>query len=354
VKRQPTAQEAPSPGVIGAWAHFWFTPTDPFGLHVVRVATGVLMIFWLLTLTADAGAFFTLDGWFDRAAYLEASRLPEGMPRPASWSLLYLFEGAAAFQAFFWGSLLALTLFTLGVAPRVTAVLAWVIASSFSASPAFDDEVESLFALMTLYLAFGYLLMGPWRGVSWLERVLGPWRTFLFARGHGPAAPTVIANVALRLLQVHLCILIVVSGLHKLQNGAWWSGIAHWFMLHPPLELSRSEVNSLSGSAQTYLLWLHVLGFGTLAWQFAFPAFAWRTGRARILLLGGGVLGWIGLAGIYRMPVYGPALLTGCLAFVTAREWQAVRQFAQVWAARTFSRYAPEPVQQMADVPGGR
>src|SRR5262249_12475577 len=120
-----------APAAQGAWARFWFAPTDPIGLHVVRVATGLLLIFWLLTLAADAGALFSLNGWFDRLAHLEASRLAEGAPKPASWSLLYLCgQSTAAFQAAFWGSLLVLVLFTLGIAPRVTAPLAWVIACS--------------------------------------------------------------------------------------------------------------------------------------------------------------------------------------------------------------------------------
>src|SRR5262249_6236999 len=109
------------------------------------------MIVWLLTLSTEAGSFFSLNGWFDRLAHLEASRLPDGPPRPASWSLLYLCgDSTAAFQVVFWGSLLVLALFALGLAPRITAPLAWVIACSFSASPAFNDEVETLFGLLTL------------------------------------------------------------------------------------------------------------------------------------------------------------------------------------------------------------
>lgn len=342
MKRHTASEATPSPG---AWARFWFTPTEPFGLHVVRVGTGLLMIFWLLSLATEAGSFFSLDGWFDRLAHLEASRLAEGPPKPASWSLLYLCgDSAAAFQAAYWGSLLILGLFTLGVAPRITAPLAWLIASSFAANPAFDDEVDSLFAVLTLYLAFGYLLMGPWRRASWAGRLVGSWRP----------GPSVAANVALRLLQVHLCILIVASGLHKLQSSAWWSGVAHWYLLHSPLEATQAEMARLSSSAQSYLLWLNVMGYATLAWQLAFPSFAWRAGRARLLLLGGCVLGWIGVANVHRMPLFGPVFLVACLAFVRPEEWRVVRDFVRAWAVRTFVRGRAEPSEEMADVAGGR
>jgi hypothetical protein len=355
--RRHNNEEAAPAAAGSAWARFWFAPADPFGLHVVRVATGLLMAFWLLTLAADAGSFFGLTGWFDHQAYLEASRLPDGTPKPAGWSLLYLCgQSQAAFQAAFWASLLILVLFTLGVAPRVTAVLAWLIASSFTANPAFDDEVESLFAALTLYLAFGYLLLGPWRGVSWLQRLLGPWRACLLAPGQGAPEPSQSVNVALRLLQVHLCVLLIASGLHKLQSGAWWAGVAHWYHLNPPLEITADGVGALALAARPYLFTLNMLGYATLAWQLAFPAFAWRSGWWRVLLLGGCALGWVGLTSIYRMPLFGPAFLAGGLSFVSPREWQAVRGFALAWVARTFRRPAPVVGEQreLAEVAGGR
>ena len=40
--------------------------------------------------------------------------------------------------------------------------------------------------------------------------------------------PSVSANLALRLLQVHVCIIYAASGLSKLQGPAWWSGVAVW------------------------------------------------------------------------------------------------------------------------------
>ena len=39
--------------------------------------------------------------------------------------------------------------------------------------------------------------------------------------------PSVAANVALRLFQVHFCIIYINSGMSKLQGAAWWNGEAH-------------------------------------------------------------------------------------------------------------------------------
>src|SRR5262245_26263496 len=130
-------------GLFAGWSRFWFAPTDAFGLHLVRVMTGVLLLAWLLPLAGHAEALFGLQGWFDQQAFVEARRLdPMTVPKPVArenWSLLYLAgKSGPAIQAMYWGSIAVLALFTLGIATRLTAVGAWVIVVSFTATPLFD------------------------------------------------------------------------------------------------------------------------------------------------------------------------------------------------------------------------
>jgi hypothetical protein len=319
----------------GPWTRFWFTPEGPFGLHVLRVVTGSLVTVWLLTLLPDADALFGLDGWFGKEAFAEARRSPADVPVRFSWSLLYLVGGSpGAFWAFYLGSVGVLVLFTLGVAPRVTSVLSWLATLSLAASPVFDEEVEVLFRILTLYLAVGYVLTGPGPGASWTERVLGPWRTFLFARREGDAPPSIGANVALRLLQVHFAVLVVTSALHKLQDSAWWSGVAHWYKMMPPLEATVEQLRAMAGSGWSWLIFFNVTAYATLAWQLAFPMFAWRGGWWRAVLLGGAAVGWIGLAWLYRMPLFGPAFLAACLAYVRSSEWAKARNWLRALGGR--------------------
>ena len=40
--------------------------------------------------------------------------------------------------------------------------------------------------------------------------------------------PAITANLAIRLIQVHFCVIYAYAGLSKLQGGAWWSGEAVW------------------------------------------------------------------------------------------------------------------------------
>src|SRR5206468_4127366 len=149
---------------------------------------------------------------FDRQALREASRLQAGLPKPITWSLLYLAGNSAGLlQLIYWLSIAAVALFTLGVGTRLTAPLAWVIVASFAANPAFDDEADALLLMLTFYLGVGYLLLGWDAGrLSWAERLLGPRDAFLLgglSRDPRPRA-SVGANLACRLIQVHLAVLL--------------------------------------------------------------------------------------------------------------------------------------------------
>jgi hypothetical protein len=323
---------------LQSWARFWFAPADPLGLRLLRLLVGVLLLAWLLPFAADVQAFFGLHGWFDRQAYAEAARLADGPPKGIGWSLLYLCgTNAAALQAFYWGSVAVLVLFTLGVGTRLTGVLTWLVVASFTANPAFDDEIDPLLHLLALSLAVGYLLLGLRdRNLSWAQRLLGRWDTFLLPGVFPHAAgerPSVAANLAARLIQVHLAILLVATGLHKLQFGDWWSGAAYWYPLHPALETHMDGLRGLVPGAGSYLGCLGAAAYATLAWQIAFPLFAWRRGLGRGILLLGAVAGWAGAAWLYRMPLYGPAFAIGCLAFVSGEELSAVAgTVRRIWA----------------------
>jgi hypothetical protein len=328
------AEEA---GPARAWTRFWFDPADPFPLHLARLLTGLVLLAWLLPLAGEVPALFGLHGWFDLQALKEAARLPNP-PKPIGrdqWSLLYLAgSSTAGLKAIYWASIAVLVLFTTGFATRLTAVLTWAIVVSFTANPALDAELDPLLQLLTLYLALGYLLLGQrdWK-LSWAERLFGPWDTVLFGRlfrrPERAAAGSVGANLAMRFLQVHFAILVVTTGLSKLQVGDWWAGVAHWYNLYPPLEATAAQTREHVADPLTFLGLLNIAAYATLAWQITFPAFAWRAGWWRLVLLGGAAAGWAGLAYLYRDPLLGPAFAIGCLAYISGPEWAVVGRVLQ-------------------------
>lgn len=343
-----TPQAPSSGGLIQSWCRFWFTPADPLALHIVRVLAGLLFLAWLLPLASQRDSLFGLQGWLGQSTIRQVSQLPDDQFPPISWTLVYVFGTDSSRLAILYGTaVVAVVLFTLGVATRLTSILTWVAVVSFTANPLIEYEGDVLLRILAFYLMIGYVLLGPW------DEKLSPWsllfgsgRSFLLSRSRGTdtVPPSLGANLALRLLQVHLAIALVATGLHKLQVMEWWVGTALWFPLFPPFETTLADVRAQAPHIEALL---GVLSFGAycvLAWQIGFPLFAWRP-RWRFVLLGGAAVAWLGSALLFHIPLVGPALFVGCLSFVSAAEWR--RLFARLAFLPGLNRLArPQPIER--------
>jgi hypothetical protein len=310
------------------WTGFWFSAIDPVGLHRLRVLAGLLFLSWLLPLTSQQDALFGLNGWLDKRALVEASELPGGAPAPIGvWSLVYACGDATLLHVFWWAAIAVILLFTLGVCTRLTSVLTWVVIVSFLAIPTARGDADFLLGILAFYLMIGYLLLGLWNGnLSPAGMLLGGRDNFLSGlrwTRDGQGTPSYAANLAIRLLQIHFAIIVVTCGLHKLQFGDWWSGVALWYPLHQPFAMTAERLRAEAGHVELTLIVVGLVQYLVLAWQIAFPMFAWR--RAwRPVLVGGGVLGWAGVLYVYGLPLFGPVFLIGCLSYLTPAEWHGI------------------------------
>lgn len=316
------------------WSRFWFTPVPPTGLHVLRLLSGCLFAFWLVMLLGHQESFFSLRGFLDVEALreLQSRRQQDALIAPLGWSILYVAgESAAMFQALYLASIGVFVLFALGVATRVTGFLSWLAVASFAASPAVNYDGDYLLVVLAFHLMLGYVFLGQWNGeLTLFERIVGSRRDFLFApmiwpRVEQPASYS--ANFAIRLFQVHFAIIVFLTlGLHKLQNGDWWSGIAYWHALHPTFQVTAETIQRERASAPTMLFLLSLIQYCVLAWQIGFPVFAWRQGAiARTILIGGAALGWAGAVIVLKLPLFGPFLFIGALSFLSPAEWAWIK-----------------------------
>lgn len=89
-------------------------------------------------------------------------------------------------------------------------------------------------------------------------------------RGRGPAGPSPAARLSLRVLQLHLCIIYLSSGLAKASGAAWWNGEAIWRSLMLP-EYRQLDFSWLSRHA-----WLAAtLGWAVLVVEIGYAFLIW-------------------------------------------------------------------------------
>lgn len=225
--------------IRSGWDRFFFTPADPTALGLIRVGVGALLFWNLLVYGLDLFGWLGRQGW----ANLEVVQFfrdrpdlpPEARPNPTSFSFWFHVPDSLLRPAWV-ACLVVLTLFTLGLFSRTTAVLAWVIGvSTANRAPisvyGFDDVVLT----WALYLA---VCGASGRAVS-LDRYLARFRRNRaevarrrpdgrWTAPSGVPEPSVAANLGLRLIQCHLVAIYAMSGLSKFRGDAWWNGLAAW------------------------------------------------------------------------------------------------------------------------------
>ena len=141
------------------------------------------------------------------------------------------------------------------------------------------------------------------------------------AGGHGPArdarragAPvaTVSANLALRLIQLHLVVIYGMAGLAKLQGPSWWNGTAIW------KTMATGEFVVLDFTAlAAWPLLINLVTHASLALELLYPVLVWVK-IVRPLLLAGVVALHVGIAVMSPgLTEFALAMIAGNLAFVS-------------------------------------
>jgi hypothetical protein len=152
------------------------------------------------------------DGWLGSQAgrYL----IGQGMPDTGSqyrWSILYLLTSPLAGQAVCLIGFLASVLMFLGIGYRIAPILAWVcMMMVHHRAPWLTMPSEILMSAGLFYLA------------------IEPGESLLLKRSHKESADrySVLANIALRCLQIHWVLWVGLSLASMLQQPVWWNGEA--------------------------------------------------------------------------------------------------------------------------------
>jgi hypothetical protein len=256
-------------GLVKAWDRFWFRPSDPTTLGLIRILAGLMLLYIHIAYTPDLQSFFGKNAWFDlkladdfRHDFPSAMPYSGWKPDPGKertdeelayrrkwglqqevplqdvgargqyrWSLWYHVTDPTAMMAIHIATLLVMFLFTIGLWTRVTGALSWISMLSYiQRAPTVLFGVDAMMNMGVLYL-----VIGPSGAALSVDRLLRHYlarkraaRENLPEPVFGPPAPSASANFAIRLMQINVCLVYLISGLSKLKGDTWLAGTACW------------------------------------------------------------------------------------------------------------------------------
>lgn len=283
--------------LIAGWDRFWFTPSDPATLGLIRLLGGAMLFYTHLVWSLELEAFFGPKGWVDPAAFAEQAE-----ELRYAWSYFYWIQSPTVLWTVHVVALVVFALLTLGLFTRVVSILAFLITVSYTNRAWFAlfglDDINAMLAM--------YLMIGPSGEAFSLDRWL--------ARRQGRAGETrtsVTANIAIRLMQVHMCVIYLFSALGKMMGESWWDGTAIWGAIGN-LEYQSIDMTWLAH----WPLWGAVMTHTTVAWELSYPVLVWPR-LTRPLVLAMAVPLHLGIALFLGMMTFGLVMLIANLAFVS-------------------------------------
>jgi hypothetical protein len=256
-----------------------------------------------------------------------------------AWSIFYHVTDPTWIYIIHGCVLVIFFLFTIGLGTRVVSVLAWLATLSY-----IQRHYVAFFGMDTI-LSFAtlYLMIGPSGAALSVDRLIAryarAWRA-LRARGSSrkatlanndalkraegaeldPPQPRVTANLALRLLQVHICIVYFASGTAKLMGVSWWNGTAIWgTMINPEFSPVHNGMymSALRWLCQHRALWELFMSGGvlfTLFFEISFAYLIWNR-WTRVPMMIGAVMLHTGIAFFMGLTTFSLIMLASVAAF---------------------------------------
>ena len=293
--------------VATAWHRFWFEPLDPLMLGFMRLLTGWLLFYNLLTWSLQLQTFFGHHGVQPLAAVKR------------------VYESRFVFSFWFWldeqylwpahiGCLIIAGMFCIGAATRLTSILAFLITISYSQRvPVANFGFDQILGMMCLYLA-----MAPSGAAVSVDNLIRKW----WRRREGVATDTLpacyaSARMASRLIQLHLCAIYFWAGFSKLKGPTWWTGEAMWNVI------ANQEYQTIDLTWMAWIPWLpFLIAHITIAWETSFIVLVWNR-RLRPLVLAMGTAMHFGIGAFLGMWTFGLIMTFAYLSFSDPQIWRS-------------------------------
>jgi hypothetical protein len=365
--------------VIQGWNRFWFSPRDPTLLGFMRICCGLVVLYIHIAYTQDLQELFGKNAWIsvdtiNELRHEQPWQMPPSDWKPINqrvpattveeaqymlkwygvnpnlnydtgypaWSIWFHVTDPTWMMAVHCTFLVVFFLFTIGFCTRVTSVVAWLAAISY-----IQRSPTSIFGLDTMMnILMIYLMIGPSGAALSVDRLISRSWTVRQARRHHlpipartPPAPRVSANLALRLLQIHFCIIYLASGLSKLQGNVWWNGTAVWGTMavyeYCPMQIGTYDALLKFLCAHRWL-WETVMTGGvafTLFTEIGFPFLVWNR-KMRWPMMTVALFLHTGIAMFMGLRTFSLVMLTMLCAFVPQETVERLRYRFQVWLGK--------------------
>ena len=292
--------------VFVAWDRFFFTPSLPHTLAVIRVACGLMMAYSHVIWLSLIGDFMGDTAWIDLQTIREL--------HSQDWTWSWLFYTSSK-PVLIGHQLIAISLslsMAMGLFTRITTPLAFLFTLMVC-----HRMTGALFGLDQIIIMLSMYLMISNCGSVWSldSKILKRRNSNGVSSWLLPKCHEAINNtIATRLIQLHLCVIYLFGGVSKLRGEMWWDGSALWYTA------VNYEYQSLN------ITWLGNFPFliaaltaGTLIWETFYCALVWpKLTRPIMLAMAVFVHGGIALA--LGMVTFGSIMIVANLAFIQP-EW---------------------------------
>lgn len=345
------SEEYPLKVAVRAVDRFFFHPSEPTTLGMMRIAIGILIVYVHLVygigLTNYVGPYAWVSNDYTRYLRKEyPSQAPSsgwkdmGMEADGEiylgqpmWSIFYHVEDPKWVWTIHICILTSMVLFTLGLWSRVTSVLTWL------GSLMYIQRLQNgmLFGLDTMTnLGLFYMMIAPCGAALSLDRWLQVRRERQRLGASyvpQPPQPMISATFAMRLIQINYCIIYFAAGTSKLLGTSWWNGTApNGFLLNysfAPFDVE-AYVRFLKWMVSHRWFWelFGAVGvIGTLFLELGFTFLVWNR-QTRWFMVCGSVLFHTMIALLMGLVTFSLMMLALLLVFVPP---EVVRRTVESW-----------------------
>jgi len=267
-----------------AFLNFWTRPASTKPLAVLRIGVAGVLLFQAVALSGSVHALFgrnALISWNALQtvdADLEFAHGPLDLRHIAEWIRPLGITADETVTATYYLYIAGLVGLLLGIGTRFSSVLAFATHLLLTNSaPATTYGVDQ-FARIALF----YCCWMPVGAQLSVDRLIK--RNSLSA--------SISARIGLRVLQLHLAVMYLATGLHKAAGPQWWNGEAIWRAVTLP-QLAQFDLTWLSSIPLLPM----AIGWATLAVEIGYCILVWH-GRTRFLAVASIVGMHLGIAAV--------------------------------------------------------